>query len=185
MMKQRRRKCRNCGRLFRPDPRNARHQRYCAKAPCRRASKAASQQRWLEKPENRDYFRGPEQVARVPASELREGRRRVVDWLRKQLIGPVSDQGTLRGLSPWARYPTGVLFPIIRGEDGVDPAFVGNEDDDDYAGIGDEKEHTREAETAAKPAGNFSLPIYVRLSISPGSHPLLIRQSYSWPGNPG
>jgi hypothetical protein len=27
--------------------------------------KAASQRRWLAKPENRDYFRGAEQVARV------------------------------------------------------------------------------------------------------------------------
>lgn len=65
MTKRRRRKCRNCGELFRPDPRNFRHQRYCAKPACRRASKAASQRRWLAKAANRDYFRGPEQVARV------------------------------------------------------------------------------------------------------------------------
>ena len=30
MMKRRRRKCLNCGQLFRPDPRSARHQRYCS-----------------------------------------------------------------------------------------------------------------------------------------------------------
>ena len=60
-----RRKCRHCGQLFRPDPRNLRHQRYCSAKECRRASKAASQRRWLAKAENRDYFRGPEQVARV------------------------------------------------------------------------------------------------------------------------
>ena len=67
MSKQRRRKCKHCGQLFRPDPCNVRHQRYCSSAPCRRASKAASQRRWLDKPANRDYFRGPEQVERVRA----------------------------------------------------------------------------------------------------------------------
>ena len=65
MTTRRRRKCRHCGQLFRPDPRNLRHQRYCSAKECRRASKAASQGRWLAKAENRDYFRGPEQVARV------------------------------------------------------------------------------------------------------------------------
>jgi hypothetical protein len=43
MKKNRRRKCRHCRELFRPDPRNHRHQRYCSKPACRRASKAASQ----------------------------------------------------------------------------------------------------------------------------------------------
>lgn len=62
---QQKRKCLNCGTWFRPDPRNVRHQEYCSEAACRRASKAASQRRWLDKPENRDYFRGAEQVARV------------------------------------------------------------------------------------------------------------------------
>ena len=62
-----RRKCRHCGQLFRPDPRNLRHQRYCSAKECRRVSKAASQRRWLAKAENRDYFRGPEHVARVRA----------------------------------------------------------------------------------------------------------------------
>ena len=57
MSTRKRRKCRNCGQLFRPDPRNVRHQRYCSASACRRASKAA----------NREYFRGPEQVARVRA----------------------------------------------------------------------------------------------------------------------
>jgi hypothetical protein len=67
MVKQRRRKCRNCGALFRPDPRNLHHQRYCSQSACRRASKAASQQRWLAKAANRDYFHGAENVMRVRA----------------------------------------------------------------------------------------------------------------------
>lgn len=67
MKKKRRRKCLHCRKLFRPDPRNRRHQRYCAEPACRRASKAASQRRWLEKPGNGDYFRGPAHVERVRA----------------------------------------------------------------------------------------------------------------------
>ena len=63
MTKRRRRKRLNCGQLFRLDPRNVRHQRYCSAAACRKASKAASQARWLAKPQNRNYFRGPEHVA--------------------------------------------------------------------------------------------------------------------------
>jgi len=61
------RKCMCCLKLFRPDPRNRRHQRYCSAAACRAASKAASQARWLAAPENQGYFRGPVAVARVQA----------------------------------------------------------------------------------------------------------------------
>ncbi|HDH98881.1 MAG TPA: hypothetical protein ENF70_07105 [Deltaproteobacteria bacterium] len=60
-----RRKCKHCGKLFLPDHRNATRQRYCTKPECRKASKASSQKRWLQKPENRDYFRGPDNVERV------------------------------------------------------------------------------------------------------------------------
>jgi hypothetical protein len=51
--------------LFIPDPRNTNRQHYCSRLQCRYASKKDSQRRWLSKPENRDYFRGPENVARV------------------------------------------------------------------------------------------------------------------------
>jgi hypothetical protein len=62
-----RRKCKCCRMLFRPDPRNRHHQRYCSATACRAASKAASQARWLAAPENQGYFRGPVNVARVQA----------------------------------------------------------------------------------------------------------------------
>jgi hypothetical protein len=62
-----RRKCKCCLKLFLPDPRNRRHQRYCSVPRCRAASKAASQARWLAAPENQDYFCGPVHVARVQA----------------------------------------------------------------------------------------------------------------------
>ena len=61
----RKRKCPNCGVFFPPDPRNAERQRFCSKPACRRASKSASQKRWLDKEENQDYFRGPANVLRV------------------------------------------------------------------------------------------------------------------------
>jgi len=67
MERGRRRRCLCCQELFGPDSRNRRHQRYCSKPACRCASHAASQRRWLSKPENRDYFRGPIHVARVRA----------------------------------------------------------------------------------------------------------------------
>jgi hypothetical protein len=60
-----RRKCMCCRKLFRLDPRNRRHQKYCSAPACRAASKTASQARWLAKPENQTYFRGPVHVARV------------------------------------------------------------------------------------------------------------------------
>jgi hypothetical protein len=60
-------KCLFCGSMFGADPRNARRQKYCSAVGCRKASKAASRRRWLAKPENQDYFRGPEHVARVQA----------------------------------------------------------------------------------------------------------------------
>jgi hypothetical protein len=60
-----RRKCRHCRQLFVPDPCNRYHQRFCSAPACQRASKAQSQRRWLAKPENRDYFCGPENVRRV------------------------------------------------------------------------------------------------------------------------
>jgi hypothetical protein len=53
--------------MFRPDARNARHQKYCSAAACRKASKGASRRAWLAKPENQDYFRSPENVVRVQA----------------------------------------------------------------------------------------------------------------------
>jgi len=60
-------KCRHCGEIFEPDARNRARQRYCVKAPCRKARKAASQRAWLSQEANRDYFRGAANVARVQA----------------------------------------------------------------------------------------------------------------------
>lgn len=60
-------KCLHCGVFFRPDARNRGGQRYCHREPCKRASKAASQRAWRQKPGNADYFKGSAHVARVQA----------------------------------------------------------------------------------------------------------------------
>jgi len=59
------RKCRHCGEFFVPDARNRGRQRYCAKVLCRKACKAASQRRWLSKPENAHYFKSEENATRA------------------------------------------------------------------------------------------------------------------------
>jgi len=60
-------KCLCCGDNFTVDVRNRGRQKDCAKRACRAAGKAARQRRWLDKTENRDYFRGPVYVERVRA----------------------------------------------------------------------------------------------------------------------
>ncbi len=60
-----RRKCKYCGQLYEPDYRNLRRQEFCSKPKCNKASHRLSQQRWLAKPENRDHFKGSENVDRV------------------------------------------------------------------------------------------------------------------------
>ncbi len=66
MKKQiRQRRCKNCQNLFKPDPRHLKRQKFCNEPECKIASKKHSQQKWLNKPKNQDYFSGPENVVRV------------------------------------------------------------------------------------------------------------------------
>ena len=65
--KRKQRRCLHCRHLFHRNPRTRTQQRFCSASACRAASKKASQQRWLCKPENQDYFRGDEHVNRVRA----------------------------------------------------------------------------------------------------------------------
>jgi hypothetical protein len=73
------RKCCHCREHFVPSPNNRRSQRYCSKPLCRQASKAAAQAKWVNKVENRHYFRGAENVERV-----RQWRRRHPGYWRKK-----------------------------------------------------------------------------------------------------
>jgi hypothetical protein len=52
------RKCHHCSEFYLPDRRNLHHQRYCSEPACRKQSKAESQRRWLQKPDNQTYFCG-------------------------------------------------------------------------------------------------------------------------------
>lgn len=68
MIRRRRHKCRSCGQLYQPDPRNAYHQRHCSLVPCQQASKVISQRRWRRSPKGRDYFyKGTANTLRVRA----------------------------------------------------------------------------------------------------------------------
>jgi hypothetical protein len=56
------RKCNHCSEFYLPDRRNLHHQRYCSAPACRKQSKAESQRRWLQRPDNQNYFCGPQTV---------------------------------------------------------------------------------------------------------------------------
>jgi len=79
-----------------------------------------------------------------------EERDRLVKWIRKQLIGPASSDGQLRGISPLDRYPTGRLFPIVRSEEGIDPASTDEDDDDESVAPGDDKNVDVAVQSTAK-----------------------------------
>lgn len=76
----RRRRCKHCHDLYKPDSRNLKRQKFCDKPECKIASKKHSQQKWLIQPKNRDHFSGPENVIRVQQwRELNPGY-----WKRKK-----------------------------------------------------------------------------------------------------
>ena len=83
----RKKKCRHCGSLYRPDCRNHKKQRYCTRPDCRKASKAQSQQKWMRK--DPDYFRSTQNVFRV-----QQWRKRHPGYSKRRL-----DQSTLQGRS--------------------------------------------------------------------------------------
>jgi hypothetical protein len=96
-------KCLQCGEFYLPDVRNRRRQRYCAKAQCRRASKRESQQRWRDKPENKNHFKGAWNVQRVrawraahPGYWRRKGSRGAVALQEISKAQPVSPQSEAR-----------------------------------------------------------------------------------------
>ena len=73
------RKCQHCKEFYLPDRRNLHHQRYCSEAACRRRSKAESQRRWAQKPDNQNYFSGPQNCQRA-----KEWRKRNPGYWRKK-----------------------------------------------------------------------------------------------------
>lgn len=72
---------------------------------------------------------------------LRAGRERLVEWLREQLIGPPpkDEKGEeIIRVEPVLRYPTGVLYPVIQGESGLDGASIEDEDDQADPALGED-----------------------------------------------
>lgn len=76
-------------------------------------------------------------------------RKHLLEWIRSQLTGHVTNKGkqfgvsvigrqlepeekheTLRRIAPVDRYPTGVLYPVYRGIEGIDPASDTQEDEE-------------------------------------------------------
>ncbi len=51
--------------FFKPTPQSKGRQNYCSKLQCKKASKKASQKKWLSKPENSHYFKDADNVRRV------------------------------------------------------------------------------------------------------------------------
>ncbi len=88
-------------------------------------------------------------------ADLRVHRRRLLDWVRGQLVGPAGS-GWLRG-SPVERYPAGVLHPVDPagwGMTGLDPAQSekdGDEPRHDPAGQPVDPREAHGAESAAAP----------------------------------
>ena len=63
--RKRRRNCKHCKILFAPDYRNRKRQKFCKKPDCQIVRKKDSQTRWLNKPQNRNTFKGWANVHRV------------------------------------------------------------------------------------------------------------------------
>jgi hypothetical protein len=102
--KNKRRRCLHCRHLFHRHPRTRTHQRFCSAPACRAASKKASQQQWLGKSENRDYFRGVQHVNRVQAWREKNpeyGRKRLIsaeplqEMIMGQSVDPIKKYGDL------------------------------------------------------------------------------------------
>jgi hypothetical protein len=84
-----RKKCLGCRQWFIPNPRTQGRQRFCSKPACKKASKKWRQARWRVKPENKNYWRGSDEVNRVRKwRKLHLKRKHVVNppdqWIRAE-----------------------------------------------------------------------------------------------------
>jgi len=86
-----------------------------------------------------------------------EPRKRLIDWVRQQLIGPpesAPDSPVLRAVLPTERFPCGALYPTSQWGEGIDPAA----------------EDVDEAEGTTEIAGeSLAEPAVVRRYIPPSS----------------
>jgi hypothetical protein len=122
--KSNRSKCRHCGKVFNPDYRNRHHQHYCPDPGCRRASKVASQRRWLRQAQNRDYFQGPDQTRRV--QQWRKSNPGY--WKEKPTVPPktpAAESQPRKKLQKTCNVPNGLAAPLQDVCLARNPLFVG------------------------------------------------------------
>jgi hypothetical protein len=121
-------KCENCKEFFRPDPRSRDRQRYCSEPLCKAASKAASQARWLAKPKNRDYFRGPTHRVRN-----RDWRARHPDYWRTYRTAK-KETSTAQAIDSTGKNPERAKKDVLMAQPpvliGLIAKFVGAQQDD-------------------------------------------------------
>ena len=70
-----------------------------------------------------------------------EPRKKLIDWVREQLIGPpepAADGPELRGVLPTERFPCGALYPTSQWGEGIDPADEDVDEADGTTGVADE-----------------------------------------------
>lgn len=103
--------CTHCSQPFFPDRRNLYHQLFCNQPECRQASKAKSQKQWLK--QNRDYFRGRQNVERVQAWRKAHpgyGKRSPTNSIRTLQDELPLDPTTNQGVAP--KLPVQPLAPL-------------------------------------------------------------------------
>ncbi len=96
-----------------------------------------------------------------------EPRKRLVDWLRRQLVGP-AHEGSL-STSPLDRYPTGVLHPIEPDVSGIDPASAGHAQDAGPALLEDEDEEEETLAGDEPESRTLAQPVRRRRYVPPSS----------------
>lgn len=122
---KRNRQCRCCKDIFTPDYRNAMKQEYCGKPECRKASRGASQKRWLKK--NPNYFKGSIHVERVQTwrqANPGRSRRKTSESLLQDDCGQIakSKQDVIPHLPPELQASTPVLQDFCLAQH---PVFIG------------------------------------------------------------
>jgi len=118
-------KCLHCNELFLPNYRSRARQRFCSKADCQKARKRASQQAWLAKPENQNYFRDADHATRVRQwqkehpgywkNSARSQRRTLQDACPKQPVAPqgLTPASAARTLQDLCSLPTPLFIGLI------------------------------------------------------------------------
>jgi hypothetical protein len=69
-------------------------------------------------------------------------RKRLIDWVRQQLIGPpesTPDSPVLRGVLPTERFPCGALYPTSKWGEGIDPASEDVDEAEGATGVAGER----------------------------------------------